>query len=216
MYQTAGLLGIAGAFMCIIGDLLLDMKGVDNREIGPLGIINTSWLKMSEWRFRVSILLAMVGVPLAFAGMMAMARLIGSANECAGLWFGAFAVVGCVGGFFIHAYLCMNAIAYKRMKVFATDEHAETVITAVFKAVMIPFFAMYLCLILGTSVVLVVSILKGYLHVPWPMIFFTPPVLMAIGISLRAANRRLFCDLPGIIMPSLGMAMMSLMVILGG
>ena len=31
-----------------------------------------------------------------------------------------------------------------------------------------------------------------------------------IGITLRKLNRRVFCDLPGIIMPSMGLAMLGL------
>ena len=66
------ILGLIGGFLCCCGDLFLDLKGSDNQKLGTSKQLDSNWLKMSEWRFGVSILLAMIGVPFTGLGVYSL------------------------------------------------------------------------------------------------------------------------------------------------
>ncbi|MCM1186713.1 MAG: hypothetical protein NC251_09340 [Lachnoclostridium sp.] len=60
---------------------------------------------------------------------------------------------------------------------------------------------------LVATVCVAAAILMGYLAVPKWFVLLNPFVFLFIGVGLRKLNSDRFCDLPGIIMPSLGMGM---------
>lgn len=57
---------------------------------------------------------------------------------------------------------------------------------------------------------MVIAILIGALNVPKWMAALNSIVFLIIGVTLRKINPKTFQDLPGIIMPSLGLAMVGL------
>lgn len=59
----------------------------------------------------------------------------------------------------------------------------------------------------------VVAILKGFLDVPKWFVLFNPFVFLFVGVGLRKIKPEWFYDLPGIILPSLGMGMYGLITI---
>jgi len=78
-------------------------------------------------------------------------------------------------------------------------------------AVKIPLIIMFFSLVIATSMTLIYAIVSGYLNVPYAFVVLNPLGLMLIGWLFRIINRRVFSDLPGIIMPSMGIAMIGLM-----
>ncbi len=207
-----GILGFAGGLLCAAGDVLFDLKGKGNVKSGLAGIIDSNWLKMHEWRFRASILLAALGVPLYFLGFISMSRQLAAGHAVLGTAFLVFAAAGSCGGFFIHALVCCFPIMRKSLTKSGVDDSAQyEMFSKVFGAVKIPFIAMFCSLVAATSIVLVVAILGGYLHVPLVFVALNPLALMLIGWVFRLVDKERFADLPGIIMPSLGIAMIGLM-----
>ncbi len=198
-------LGLLGGLLCAGADMLLDLKGRDNKKIGKLGIVDSKWASMSEWRFKASILLVMIAVPLYALGLWSLSEQIGGT---VGFLLKPFTFVGSMGGFFIHAFLCLMPILYQNH----TDkDQAISLIEKLYKSIQFPFLFLYLVLVLGTTVLVEIAIFNGSLNVPWFCVFLNPLVFMIIGVSLRFVKYDWFCDLPGICMPSLGLGMFGLL-----
>jgi hypothetical protein len=207
-----GILGIIGGLLCAAGDILFDLKGSDNIKSGPSGMIDSNWLKMSEWRFRASIAAAALGAPLCVLGYLGMSRQLSLNSPALGTTFLIFAVIGSCGGFFIHAILCCNPIIRKTLTKSGVEDSAQfELFTKLFSAIIVPFIIMFCSLVILTSFIVIYAIITGYLIVPFVFVLLNPPGLMLIGWLFRLINKRLFCDLPGIIMPSVGIAMIGLM-----
>ena len=214
MNTILGLCGMAGAFLCIIGDLLLDLKGKDNSQLGKNKLINTSWDHMHIKRFVVSIFLAAFGAPLSFLGFMAMADQIHfvSLPLANAMWM--VGLFGCAGGTFIHIIICVFPVIYKTMKPHHSIEEIDRVINGVYDAVKVPFWLLYFVLIGVSSCIVIYAIFKEYLHLSYWCMLLTPLSTTLIGLLLRALFPRTCYDLPGIILPSTGLGMIGLLAIL--
>jgi len=212
---------LIGGLLCCCGDVLLDLKGSDNQHLGTSKQLDSNWLKMSEWRFGASILLAFIGVPSVGLGFYSLYQLMIDSHKVLATTMASFAYLGCIGGFFIHTFLCLQAIITKRIiqnsEDFRTFEEklqtADNVLEGLYKAILFPFFFFYFCL-MASTVCVQIGILGGALSVPEWMALLNPIPFMIVGIFMRKINPKLFCDLPGIIMPSLGLAMQGLIGII--
>lgn len=211
---TFGILGIIGGIVCACGDLLLDLKGKNNKKLGKHEIINSNWEEMKIWRFKLSILLVMVGVPLYFLGLTSMASQLSIKNSSFGLAFWIISIVGSIGGFFIHVFICLLPIIYKTMQSTSEFPVIEKVISTIYDAIKIPFLVMYILLVGITSLIIMCAIIMGYLSLSPFAILLTPLSLLIIGVTLRRIKYDWFYDLPGIIMPSIGLSMIGLMSVL--
>ena len=70
--KTLAIIGIIGGLLCAAADLLLDLKGTDNKKLGKMGIIDSAWSRMPHWRFVASDILAMFAVPMYTCGFIAL------------------------------------------------------------------------------------------------------------------------------------------------
>lgn len=212
MDYVFGILGIIGGLLCAIGDILLDLKGKNNVKSGPANIIDSNWQQMSEWRFRASILAASLGVPLYLLGFLGMSNQLALSNGTVATTFLVFAVFGASGGLFIHATVCFLPIISKTLtKNRVSQDIIDATCTKIYSAVKIPLVIMFFSLVIATSITLIYAIIKNYLNVPVIFIVVNPLGLTLIGWLFRFINKRVFGDLPGIIMPSVGIAMIGLM-----
>jgi len=210
-----GILGIIGGLLCAIGDTLFDLKGKNNVKSGQPKIIDSNWLIMSEWRFKASIFFAALGVPLYLLGFLGMANHLTQNNRTVAMIFLLFSVVGASGGLFIHVLLCIMPIINKSLtKNGVKNDVIEIICIKIYNTVKIPLIIMFFSLIIATSITLIYAIINGYLNVPYIFLVLNPLGLMLIGFLFRLINKRIFADLPGIIMPSLGIAMIGLMTTL--
>lgn len=209
-----GLLGIIGGIICAGGDILLDLKGKDNIKSGKYQIIDSKWKDMKIWRFNLSIILVMIGVPLYFLGLTSMAAQLAAKNPTFSLIFWIVSLVGSIGGFFIHVFICLLPIIFKTMYAKVEFSELENLINTIFKSVKIPFIFLYVMLVGVTSIMIACAIFMGYLSISPFFILLTPFSLMMIGVTLRKLKYDWFYDLPGIIMPSIGLGMIGLMAIL--
>ncbi|MCM1126474.1 MAG: hypothetical protein NC429_08365 [Lachnospiraceae bacterium] len=212
MDMIFGFLGLAGGIFCAIGDILFDLKGKGNKKLGTSGNIDSNWIKMSYWRFGASILVAFLGDALLGFGFYA---LVGQINGGHGALAAVTAVCGYVSviaGFFVHTVLCIQPIIYK--KIMETDQFklADDVLETYYKAVLPPFLIGY-GFILVASVCVIIAIVKGFLGVPKWFVLLNPFVFLLVGVSLRKIKPDWFYDLPGIILPSLGMGMFGVIAV---
>ncbi|MFI3229117.1 MAG: DUF6796 family protein [Bacillota bacterium] len=209
------IIGIIGGLLCAIGDIFIDLKGRDNVESGAEPkFINSNWDKMSPWRFRLSILLATFGVPMTVLGGITLANIVAESSAFMGNFLLIAVVVGGVGGFFIHASICLVPIIYLKARDLAGSDVAEKIVYHKWDAIKVPFMFMYLILIVVTSILVIVSICLQYLAVPMWCVILNPLVFLIIGVMLRLVCNKVFYELPGIIMPSMGLAMYGVLCII--
>ena len=112
---TLGIIGLCGGLLCAIADILLDFKGKGNEKHGSDGIMDTNWSKMALWRFKGSIWLAAVSVPMYLMGCVALYRQLSRGDMFVANIFGICAVVGSCSTMFIHATLCYLPIISKTL-----------------------------------------------------------------------------------------------------
>ena len=202
------IMGLIGGLLCCVGDLLFDLKGKGNKKLGTSKNIDSNWSKMSEWRFGLSIIFAMFGVILLGFGFYAIANMIRENNVILSNLILITGFIGCIGGLFIHSMLCIQAVIYKRI----TDngktnfELADNTLEGFYKTIIFPFMLIY-CVLMIADICVAVAVLNGALGVPKWMASLNSIVFLIIGVLFRKINPDKFQDLPGIIMPSLGLAM---------
>ena len=205
------ILGLCGGLLCCVGDILFDLKGAGNEKLGTSKNIDSNWMRMSEWRFGASILCAFFGDAGVGFGFCSIASQISGGYPTLAMVMSILAFVGCIGCFFVHSMLCIQAVIYKRIMSKGEDnfEIADHTLEGLYKAITVPFFLSYLIL-MAADVCLVIAILIGALNVPKWMAALNSIVFLIIGVTLSKINPKTFQDLPGIIMPSLGLAMVGL------
>lgn len=206
MNMIFSILGLAGGILCAIGDILFDLKGRGNKKLGTSKNIDSNWMHMAYWRFGVSILVAFIGDVLLGFGFLSLVNQIQSVNTKLAAVVAVCGYVSVIAGFFVHTVLCIQPIIYK--KIMETDNFklADDTLEAYYKAVKPPFFIGYGFMLVAT-VCVVATILMGCLAVPKWFVLLNPFVFLFVGVGLRKLNSDRFYDLPGIIMPSLGMGM---------
>lgn len=202
------IMGLVGGLLCCTGDILFDLKGKGNKKLGTSKNIDSNWSNMAEWRFGASILCAMFGVILIGFGFYALADMIRENNIVLSNILLITGFIGCVGGLFIHSMLCVQAVIYKRItnngKV--NYEIADNTLEGFYKAILPPFMILYVVLMVA-DICILVAVLYGDLNVPKWMAILNSIIFLLIGVLFRKINPDKFQDLPGIIMPSLGLAM---------
>lgn len=89
------------------------------------------------------------------------------------------------------------------------SELVDSVLKTFYKAITFPFIVGYL-LMMTPCITSIIAILTDCLDVPKWFVLLNSIVFLIIGITFRKINPKLFQDLPGIIMPSMGLAMLGL------
>ncbi len=213
------ILGIIGGILTAIGDILFDLKGSDNEEIGDLKMINSNWSKMPTWKFTSSILLATVGVPLYILGGISLSNQILASDELLSNILQICIITGGIGGYFIHTLVCIIPVIYKHLIDKVEFEVINSLVNKIWDVVKIPFILLYVVLVLFTSIIVIISICKNYLNVPNWFVILNPLVFQIIGVILRIINPKLFYEIPSVVMGSLGISMygvIGLVSFLGG
>lgn len=204
-------LGLVGGLLCCVGDIFFDLKGPGNQKLGTSKNIDSNWLKMAEWRFGVSIFCAMFGDIGVGLGFYSIANQIYASHSVLAVILAITGYSGVIGGAFIHSMLCIQAVIYKRImsggeKNFKIADHT---LEGFYKAVTVPFFLMYIVLMTADICVSAAVIIEA-LPVPKWMAVLNSVVFLLVGLLFRKIDPKKFQDLPGIIMPSLGLAMVGL------
>ncbi len=207
--------GLIGGLLCCAGDVLFDLKGAGNQKLGTSKNIDSNWLKMAEWRFGASIMIALIGDIGVGLGFYSIAGQISGTHPVLSIITGLTGYAGAVGGVLIHSSLCIQAVIYKRImsggeKNFPLADH---ILEGFYKAVLPPFILIYIVL-MTADISVAVAVLNGALAVPKWMALLNSVIFLLIGRLFQIINPKKFQDLPGIIMPSFGLAMVGMIGII--
>ena len=213
MYFIFSVLGLVGGLLCCTGDILFDLKGRGNEKLGTSKNIDSNWLKMSDWRFGLSIALAMIGDALVGLGFYSIGMQIAETHSLLGYMVIGFGYFGVMAGIFIHAFLCIQALIYKGAMIHGNLQIADDILEKIYKQIMPTFLSGYAALLVPT-VLVIIAIFNGALDIPKICVLLNPIVFLIFGIICRKIDPVKFQDLPGIIMPSLGLSMFGLMGII--
>ena len=138
-----GIIGIIGGLLCATADLLLDLKGTKNKKLGKMGVIDSEWENMAHWRFVLSDILAMFAVPMYSCGFIALMMILKKEHLVISTVFTVIFLIGAMGGFMIHTFLCQQPTIYRKIVAKADQELAEDVIQSAFRQIYVPFFTLY-------------------------------------------------------------------------
>ena len=213
MYLLLSVLGLIGGLLCCAGDILFDLKGKGNQKLGTSKNIDSNWVKMADWRFGLSIALAMIGDALIGLGFYSIGMQIAVTHPIIGYLTLGFGYFGSIAGVFIHAFLCIQALIYKGALLHGDLQIADDILEKIYKQIMPTFMIGYISLMIPT-VLIIIAILNGALDVPKLCVLLNPIVFLIFGVTCRKIDPVRFQDLPGIIMPSFGLAMFGLIGIL--
>lgn len=213
MYLLFSVLGLIGGLLCCAGDILFDLKGKGNQKLGTSKNIDSNWVKMADWRFGLSIALAMIGDALIGLGFYSIGMQIAVTHPIIGYLTLGFGYFGSIAGVFIHAFLCIQALIYKGALIHGDLQIADDILEKIYKQIMPTFMIGYISLMIPT-VLIIIAILNGALNVPKLCVLLNPIVFLILGVTCRKIDPVRFQDLPGIIMPSFGLAMFGLIGIL--
>ena len=213
MYLLFSVLGMIGGLLCCAGDILFDLKGKGNQKLGTSKNIDSNWVKMADWRFGLSIALAMIGDALIGLGFYSIGMQIAVTHPIIGYLTLGFGYFGSIAGVFIHAFLCIQALIYKGALLHGDLQVADDILEKIYKQIMPTFMIGYISLMIPT-VLIIIAILNGALDVPKLCVLLNPIVFLIFGVTCRKIDPVRFQDLPGIIMPSFGLAMFGLIGIL--
>ncbi len=201
------ILGVLGGIVCAIGDMLLDLKGKDNKKVGNSLVIESNWVKMANWRFKWSIPCGVIGSFMYSLGVHSLSRQIQSHSEFLSEALFLTAAIMAMCGIFLHSFICIAPIIYKAVLKNKDESLAEHTVNELLSAIKIVFGALFAFLLLVPTSIIIYCILNGLLDVPTYFVLLNPVVFLFVGLALRAIKRDWFYDLPSIIMPSLGIGM---------
>lgn len=214
MDKILAIIGIVGGILCALADCLLDLKGADNRKLGKTKIMDSKWKDMPHYRFVWSDNVAMFAVPMYSCGFIALMMQLNKVNETLSWIMAAVFLCGAMGGFMIHTFLCLMPTVYKKLVDKVEFELIDDVVSSLFRQIYLPFFVLYIMLVIIPAVVVIILIINGTLALPLWCVLLNPIVFQLIGLLLRATKCRLFIDAPSICAASLGLAMYGVLALM--
>ena len=214
MISILGIIGIIGGLLCATADLLLDLKGPQNKKLGKMGIIDSEWKNMPHWRFVWSDILAMFAVPMYSCGFLALMMILHKEHPIIATVLTVVFLIGAMGGFMIHTFLCQQPTIYRKIIAKADLELADDVITSAFKQVYVPFFTLYSMLVIIPAIAVIVLIIIGFLPAAIWCVVLNPFVFQLIGFLFRATKLDIFIDAPSCCAASLGLAAYGLLALI--
>lgn len=214
MIKVFAIIGIIGGMLCAVADLLLDLKGDDNKKLGKMKIIDSKWKVMSHGRFVWSDILAMFAVPMYTCGFVALMMQLYKVKAELAMGMTIMFLCGAMGGFMIHTFLCMMPTIYQKIIEKADFEIAEDVIEGVFQQIYVPFFVLYSMLVIVPALIVMGLIAFGILELPLWCIILNPLCFQLIGLLFRATGLKIFIDAPSCCAASLGLAMYGVLALI--
>lgn len=214
MIKILAIIGIIGGLLCAVADLILDVKGVDNKELGSLKVINSKWLEMSHSRFVWSDILAMFAVPMYSCGFVALMLQLHQTYPHLSLITTIVFLCGAMGGFMIHTFLCMMPTIYQKIMAKDKFELAEDVIQSVFRQIYVPFFTLYCMLVIIPAIIVMILIIMGGIALPMWCLILNPVVIQLLALLLKATKCKYFIDAPSCCAASIGLAMYGVLALM--
>lgn len=207
MIKILAIIGIVGGLMCAVADLLLDLKGPENKKLGTSGAVDSMWAVMPHGRFVASDIIAMFAVPMYTCGFIALMLKLSETHRSLAIALSITFLCGAMGGFMIHTFLCMMPTVYQKLAKEKQETLAIDIIEGLLKQISVPFFTLYSMLVIVPSIAVILLIITGALQLPIWMIILNPVVIQIIGLGFRATKLKIFIDAPSCCAASIGLAM---------
>lgn len=214
MVRILAIIGIIGGMLCAVADLLLDLKGSDNQKLGKMKVIDSKWKEMSHARFVWSDILAMFAVPMYSCGFVALMLQLNKTNARLSIGMTILFLCGAMGGFMIHTFLCLVPTIYQKVMKKADFELAEDIIGGTFKQIYVPFFVLYIMLVILPAIIIMGLIVCKILPLPLWCVILNPLMFQIIGFLFRATGLKIFIDAPSCCAASLGLAMYGVLALM--
>ncbi|MBO4617758.1 MAG: hypothetical protein J5717_10410 [Lachnospiraceae bacterium] len=213
MTKILAIIGIVGGLLCACADLLLDLKGADNKKLGG-GTVESKWATMAHWRFVWSAILAMFAVPMYTCGFVALMQEVAVGHKTLATVFMIIFLCGAMGGFMIHTFLCVQPTVFKTITAKADTELAVETVEASFRHIYVPFFTLYSMLVIVPAIAVVVMIITDVINAPLWCVILNPVVFQLLGFAFRATKLKIFIDAPSCCAASLGLAMYGVLALI--
>ena len=214
MIRILAIVGIIGGMLCAVADLLLDLKGSDNQKLGKMKVIDSKWKEMSNGRFVWSDILAMFAVPMYTCGFVALMLQLNKTSARLSIGMTILFLCGAMGGFMIHTFLCLVPTIYQKIVKKADFELAEDVIEGTFRQIYVPFFVLYIMLVIFPALIVMTLIICRILPLPLWCVILNPLMFQIIGLLFRATRLKIFVDAPSCCAASLGLAMYGILALM--
>ena len=214
MIKVLAIIGIIGGMLCAVADLLLDLKGDNNKKLGKMKVIDSKWAEMSHGRFVWSDILAMFAIPMYTCGFVALMMQLYKVKAELSIGMTIMFLCGAMGGFMIHTFLCMMPTIYQKIMKKDQYELAEDVIEGIFRQIYVPFFVLYGMLVIFPALIVMVLIGFGVIALPLWCIILNPLVFQLIGLLFSATGLKIFIDAPSCCAASLGLVMYGVLALM--
>ena len=170
MYLAFSILGMLGGLLCCVGDVLFDLKGKGNKKLGTSKNIDSNWLKMADWRFGLSIALAMIGDAFVGLRFYSIGMQIAETHSILGYLTLGCGYFGSIAGIFIHSFVCIQALIYKGAMIHGDLQIVDDILEKLYKQITPTFFAGYITLMIADRIdqdVLIIGANKDHFIMPY-------------------------------------------------
>ena len=140
-----------------------------------------SWFDKAFW-------LSFLGQPGTYLTMWMLAERIGMKNPALALAMKINTFIGAYTGLFYHGSVCSKYIVYRRIAGKIPEEDALAAVEAVGKYAAVPSMISAVSLLLGSTVIMTIAILRQDLSVPKYMALLNPVTAALILMPLRKWN----------------------------
>lgn len=190
VYVIIGIIGVISGILCAQADLPLAYSGRKDETIDArsLGKPAPWWCEVKESWFDKSFWLSFLGQPGTYLTMWMLAELIGMKNPSLALILKINTFIGAYTGLFYHGSVCTKYIVYRRIAGKIPEEDALAAVEAVGKYAAVPSMISAVSLLLGSTVIMTIAILRQDLSVPKYMALLNPVTAALLLIPLRKWN----------------------------
>ena len=174
VYTVIGIWGVISGILCAQADVPLAWSGRrgDPVDAKAVGRITSWWTEVSEKRFDLAFCLSCIGQPGTYLTMWMLSELISSPVLSLCLKINTF--ISAYTGLLFHAAACIKPMVYRKIAGQVSDETAQEVMNAIDRYPAVPSIVSAICLLLGTTVIMVTAILTGALAVSKVFVLFNP------------------------------------------
>ncbi|MBQ9609792.1 MAG: hypothetical protein IJV15_10175 [Lachnospiraceae bacterium] len=209
VYIAIGIFGIISGLVAALADVPLVKPGKDADSILSRSA-QKWWAEVPEKRFTTSFWLSFLGQPGTYITMWMLAVLISNNNPSLGMALKINTFIGCYTGLLCHVVYCMKPLIYRNIHSKLSDDEINKTISSIDKVSAVPLIIGFLSLWLGTTVIIIMSILKGYLFVPKLCLLLNPIPSTIVLMILKKLKIRIIGAL------GVGFMMFAVLLIVAG
>ncbi|MBR1816404.1 MAG: hypothetical protein IJ763_06850 [Lachnospiraceae bacterium] len=209
VYIATGIFGIISGFVAALADVPLVNPDKGSEQL-PLKSVQKWWAEVPEKRFTTSFWLSFLGQPGTYITMWMLAVLISGNNQSLGMALKINTFIGCYTGLLCHLIFCLKPLMYRNIHTKLSEDEVSKTMSSIDKVSVVPLIIGFLSLWLGTTVIIIISIIKGYLEVPKLCLLLNPIPSTVVLMILKKLKIRIIGAL------GVGFMMFAVLLIVAG